>query len=163
MRRHSFMDAGLAGQASGEGLVGWAAALLLLLSMVLGGGGSPAPIPEIVLQLAAAVVALGVVASPRSWQSLRSAPRLAWVIAGLIALVPVLQLIPLPSGLWQALPGRANQVAALELVDADGGWRAITLSPARTLSSLLVALSAGLMLVLTAALDPRGRARLIAV
>lgn len=157
------MDAGLAGQASGEGLVGWAAALLLLLSMVLGGGGSPAPIPEIVLQLAAAVVALGVVASPRSWQSLRSAPRRAWVIAGLIALVPVLQLIPLPSGLWQALPGRANQVAALELVDADGGWRAITLSPARTLSSLLVALSAGLMLVLTAALDPRGRARLIAV
>lgn len=136
------------------------ASALLALSLMLGGGGSPAPLLEIALQGCVALAALTV--SVWTPQIFLQAPAAAWRIAGLILIVPLIQLIPLPPSCWQALPGRDAQRAALELVGAQDSWRALSLSPSRTLASLLVAVSALLSLILTAGLDPRGRQRLIA-
>ena len=60
-----------------------------------------------------------------------------WAVGALIAALPLLQLIPVPPALWQALPGRANETAALALVGAGGRWMPWSISPALTFASLL--------------------------
>lgn len=120
--------------------------LLIGAAMVLGGGGSPAPAPEIILQLVAAglFVAWVIVSA----QPMRAVPRDAWVIAGLLVLIPVIQLLPLPPALWHALPGREAERAALALVGAEDSWRPWSIAPARTVASLLaVAVPAALVLM----------------
>lgn len=139
------------------------AATLLILSIALGGGGSPAPLLELGLQGLTALIAAAWLLLDRDGAALARVPARAWWLAGLIAVIPAIQLIPLPPGIWQALPGRTNQQAALELVGASEGWRALSLSPARTLASLLAALSAAIVLIMTASLGPRGRRLLIGV
>jgi exopolysaccharide production protein ExoQ len=136
------------------------AAALLALSLTLGGGGSPAPLLEIALQGCVALAALALlIVNPAA---IAKIPAAAWKIAALVLIVPLVQLVPLPPSWWQALPGREAQIAALELTGSADGWRALSLSPSRTLASLLAAMSAMLCLVLTAALDRRGRYWLVA-
>ena len=151
----------MAGQAGNPAIVraGWIAAALLVLSFVLGGGGSPAPLLEIALQGCVAIAALLLVATaPEIFERV---PAAGWRIAALVLVIPIVQLIPLPPSWWQALPGRSAQIAALELTGSADTWRALSLSPSRTLASLLAAGSALLCLILTAALDQRGRNHLI--
>jgi O-antigen ligase len=62
---------------------------------------------------------------------------LAYGLIAVVLAVPVVQLIPLPPSIWSALPGRDNELAALSLIGAQGSWRPISLSPARTFASLL--------------------------
>lgn len=52
------------------------------------------------------------------------------------------QLIPLPPGLWSALPGRDMFVPAFDLAGVDPVWRPLSLTPDRTLNSLLALLPA---------------------
>lgn len=133
----------------------------VIASLLLGGGGSPAPLPELILQcLLAAMAAVWVILSPGA---VAATPRAAWHMAALILALPLLQLIPLPPGIWQALPGREGQQAALELVGAADSWRSLSLSPARTLASLLAAVSALLILLMVAGLDRAARWKLITV
>jgi O-antigen ligase len=131
--------------------------------MVLGGGGTPNPGTEILLELVAVVAALAWLWLPGENGRLRvPQARTPWVIAALVLLVPVVQLVPLPPGVWQALPGQADKAAALALVGADVRWQPLSLSPMRTLASLL-ALGPPLAIMLaTAALASRGRALLVA-
>lgn len=136
------------------------ASVLLALSLILGGGGSPAPLLEIALQVCAALAALAVLVFAPA--AIGHVPAAAWRIAALIVIVPLLQLIPMPPSWWQGLPGRGPQLAALELIGAADSWRPLSLSPSRTLASLLVAMSAALSLLLAAGLDRTGRYRLIA-
>ncbi|MFM5895612.1 MAG: O-antigen ligase family protein [Novosphingobium sp.] len=133
------------------------AAGYLALAIALGGGGSPAPFPELILELAAALLALFVLSfslPPLDWQRI---PRPAWIIAGLVAAIPLIQLIPLPPFIWQALPGRDLQVKALALIGAEDSWRPLSLAPSRTLAALLSLGPPLLMLLMTSALGRRDR------
>ena len=68
---------------------------------------------------------------------------------GSVALLCIVQLIPLPPDLWSALPGR-DVVADLDrIVFSDLPWRAATLSPRGTFNTLFYALSliGGLLLL----------------
>ena len=129
--------------------------------MALGGGGSPAPLPELWLELLAAAFAL-VWLVPRwlgpKWERV---PKIAWLIAALIVGVPLLQLIPLPPFVWHALPGRGVERDALALIGAQDGWRAWSMAPSRTLAALLSLAPPLLLLVLTAALGRSERLWLI--
>jgi O-antigen ligase len=91
----------------------------------------------------------------------RRAPRYAAIVAGAILALPVLQLIPLPPALWHALPGRATEVAALDLVGAGQRWMPLSVSPGRTLAALLAALVPLALLLLTARASPRLRRDMI--
>ena len=146
------------GNAERRGLL---AAIFLALALALGGGGSPAPLPEIILEFLAALFAvlwmLGTLGAPH-W---RQVPRIAWIIAGIIAAVPLLQLIPLPPLIWQALPGRSVELDALTLIGEQSSWRSLALAPARTLGSLLSLGPPLLLLTMTSALDKSGRLALI--
>ena len=135
---------------------------LLVAVILLGGGGTPSPLMELWVQMLAGLAALAWL-----WLSppdARLLPRGAfpWVLALLVALLPALQLVPLPPAIWTTLPGREVQVAALQLVGEEESWRPISLSPPRTLASLLSLFPPLLLLLMTAALAPEKRRWLIA-
>ncbi len=137
------------------------AVLMLALAVVLGGGGSPSPLPELVLQIMTALLlAWWLLREP---ESIAKVPIAVWWIVALPTALHLIHLTPLPPALWQNLPGRSAQVAALELVQAENSWRALSLSPARTLSSLLCLLSALALLIVTSTLSTAARWRLIAI
>jgi exopolysaccharide production protein ExoQ len=140
--------------------LGWLCAALLGAALLLGGGGSPAPLPELILELltAAAIAAWLLASSAR-----HRVPRQAWWIAALVAAIPLLQLVPLPPGLWQAMAGRELAREALALIGAENGWRPWSLAPDRTLASLLALGPPLAVLVMTAALGRLGRIALLGV
>ena len=128
------------------------APLALLAALLLGGGGSPAVLPELVAELAIAGLA-GVWLWQRPVDN-TPIPRSALVLAGLCLILPLLQLVPLPPILWQALPGREAERAALALIDEDGAWQSWAITPARTLAALLAAMPPVAILLMTASAPP---------
>ena len=140
---------------------GLLAALFLAAALALGGGGSPSPLPELMLESLAGLTAVlwsfGVLRSP----GFSCVPYTARVITIILVAIPVLQLIPLPPFLWQALPGRKVEYDALALIGEQSDWRAWSLAPARTLSSLLSLGPPLLLLTMTSALNKDGRLALI--
>lgn len=137
------------------------AILLLIVSTLLGGGGTPSPLLELAVQLIGAGIAA-------FWgiQMLRRNAKIslpALVIAALFLLVPLVQLVPLPPSVWQALPGRAPEIEALKLVGAENSWRSISMAPDRTLASLLASIPPLLLLVMVASMRRRDRALMVAV
>ncbi len=71
----------------------------------------------------------------RSWTWLSPVQRLALAF---LCLMPLLQLIPLPPALWQALPGRALPLATLDAMGLAQSWQPITLALGATLRTALV-------------------------
>lgn len=141
-------------------LQSWLVTLALSLALVLGGGGSPSPLSELMLQLVlAAIVAVWIWFLPAPLG--QSAPRGALLIAALILAVPLIQLIPLPPSLWQALPGRKLEQEALALIGREDTWRSLSLAPSRTLAALLAMAPAAALLVMSASLDHHARIRLV--
>jgi O-antigen ligase len=135
---------------------------LLAAAVILGGGGSPAPASELLLQLIALVV-LGIAL----WLPKPAvAPRADWpVLIGSLALILlfVAQLVPLPPSWWQSLPGRAIEAQSLALVGGAESWMPLSVSPQRTLASLLSLIPPLTLLFLAWRLTPRERIPLLAV
>ena len=147
--------------ARGAGSAGLLTSLFLALALALGGGGSPAPLAELLLELLAAVTALVWLMTRWGGSSWNRVPDTAWLIAALVAAVPLLQLIPLPPFIWHALPGRELEREALALIGAQDSWRAWSLAPSRTLAALLSLAPPLLLLVMTSALRQSGRLKII--
>ncbi len=108
---------------------------LLALALAVGGAGMNFPALEMILDL----VALGVAAT-LVWRGrvtvLSPLSRWALVLIAAVLALPLLQLIPLPPGIWQALPGRVVPAQ----VDAALGlriWRPLTLDFEGTLRAVL--------------------------
>jgi O-antigen ligase len=128
-------------------------AVLLVTAMTLGGGGSPAPLPELLVEWAALLAAAAALSAGHA-----AVPgRAALLLAGSILLLPLVQLVPLPPSVWQALPGRTVELAALSLIDRQSAWMPWSLSPSRTLASALALIPPVVVLVLTAIASTRGR------
>lgn len=140
---------------------GLLASLFLATAIALGGGGSPSPIPELVLEVMAAAVALVWILGISRTQGLDRVPSSAWIVGIVITAIPLAQLIPLPPFIWHTLPGRKIEYDALSLINEQSNWRTWSLAPARTLSSLLALGPPLLLLTMTSALDEGGRLALI--
>lgn len=141
-------------------LTAWLCPGLLIAALLLGGGGTPAPLPELILQLvSAAIFATWLIARP-DWSMV---PWQIWLIAGLTAIVPLLQLIPLPPSVWHSLPGRELERDALALIGQENTWRSLSLAPDRTLASLLALGPPLAMLIMTSTLDRSARVGLLGV
>jgi len=104
-------------------------AMIVFSPLVFGGNR---PFPQMVLELTAlALFALLLFCTSTS----TSLPRSLLVLAFAALVLPLLQLIPVPSSLWGALPGRELYAEALSKVFPDQmmeGFRQISLSPAAT-------------------------------
>ncbi|MCU0947516.1 MAG: O-antigen ligase family protein, partial [Porphyrobacter sp.] len=119
--------------ASSQRLWG-AIALLLVIAFVSGGGGSKFGLANLVVQLAAfALLAAFPAQVLRFW---REAPLALRALTAASLLVPALQLIPLPPGIWTLLPGRDLVVDSLEAARLEQGWLPFSTYPLRTALAL---------------------------
>jgi O-antigen ligase len=138
-----------------------AGCVFVLATMILGGGGSVAPLSELLTELVALLAGLFFLLWPKDSRT-RPLPRSAMVLGALVIALPLLQLVPLPPAIWQALPGRGAEAAALALIGRAGAWMPWSIAPAMTLASLLSLLPPLVALALAATAAPRGRSALIA-
>jgi lipoprotein signal peptidase len=109
--------------------------LTLFVLCFLGGGGSRGDIYSLLYLRPVAVVCLFAFL----WWSRKGdlrAVKVPLILLGLFALLLVIQLIPLPPGIWMNLPGRAPFAEAATLAGIEQPWRPISLAPDLTLNSL---------------------------
>lgn len=137
----------------------WVFAAFIALVFLTGGGSRDDVMSLIVLRPAAALFAAYAltVAGEGDFARIRVPLLLLLALGGWM----IVQLIPLPYGVWSALPGR-GPIAQMDVVVGLGEiWRPITLSPAKTMNSLgsLVVPVAGLMLF--AVQDESARRRIL--
>jgi O-antigen ligase len=136
-------------------------AALLAAALLLGGGGSPAPRAELAVELAAIAAAAAWFALPAQATVRRDMLVLTGGLA--FASVPLLQLLPLPPQLWQALPGRETEVAALALAGMADRWMPLSLTSARTLASALSLIAPLAVLFFVARMPIADRTKLLGV
>ncbi|MEL7445763.1 MAG: O-antigen ligase family protein [Pseudomonadota bacterium] len=105
------------------------------LCLVFGGASQGGFLSNFALQ----VIAIGMISTGFA---LRTGPwaggeekLLRWC-AYLIIAIAVLQFLPLPFGLWSALPGRSSIANGLQLIGADGGWMLYSLAPFDSLATM---------------------------
>lgn len=116
-----------------------ATAALLAFSFVFGGASRQHELRLALVELVALpLLAISTLALLRS--ETQAGSRLAFGVLAALVLVPLLQLLPLPAGLWTNLPGRSDLVLALNLSDVPAGWSGISLTPERTWRSFLALL-----------------------
>src|SRR5271166_2420685 len=84
-------------------LVFWLSLVALAAALIFGGAARQGLISDAVPELFS--LPLLAAAAPPALPFLRNSPSALALVVGVIAL-PCLQLIPLPPGLWSALPGR---------------------------------------------------------
>ena len=124
--------------------LGWPLVALLFVALVLGGGGIRHGITNLVVQLAALAFLLfqpGLFA-----RFVKDAPVWLKALVAATVLLPLLQLVPLPAGLWRGLPGRDLAAQSRDLIGAGGDWFPLSLDRARTVVALF-ALTAPLAVV----------------
>lgn len=131
------------------------ALVLLAAALLLGGGGTPAPAPELLLEWLAIGLGGAWLLLPGSRDGWRQVPRGAWLVCLLALIVPLVQLVPLPPALWQALPGREPEIEALALIGREDTWRPWTMTPERTLAALLSLLPPLVLLIMATTLSLR--------
>jgi len=130
-----------AAKANRPSMVLCACAFTMVCSLLLGGGTEAGYLSDAVLELLAIPALLIVVSSlidslRRSTHVPRSTSW-ALMLCFVIALLPLLQLVPLPPWIWTKLPGREVVVAIFGLVGGQGNWMPISVSPNATWLSLL--------------------------
>jgi hypothetical protein len=137
----------------------WAIVLLLVLVLALG-GSARADVPQLMILRPASALLLGFGLMTLRREHLRS-HRPIWLLAAGIVVLPALQLIPLPPGLWQQLPGRGLIVEIDQAAGLGPMWRPLSLTPLATLNALFACLVPLAALVLGIQLGDRNRARLL--
>jgi O-antigen ligase len=108
----------------------------MICAVILGGGAQRGHLSDVILQFLAVpllLVALWRLLDLRSGtpDKIRS---LKWELGfcGVIVLVPLLQLVPLPAAIWSALPGRQPEVAVFNLLGGELPWMPISVAPELT-------------------------------
>ena len=130
---------------------------IVVLSLILGGGGVLTPYMEMIVQVLTALLMIPLVLSDRMQRGLGPIPVASWVLAALAVVVPVVQLVPLPPSVWQALPGRAVELGALAAAGEANRWMPLSMAPARTFASLLSMACSTLIMLQVSRLTVKGR------
>lgn len=107
----------------------------LLFVLVIAGGSTRADVlgQAIVRSFATLVMILSILFGPRP-TSVDTKP--VWFIVAACTILPVVQLIPLPPALWQALPGRTLFSQAAIITEEAQPWRPLSLVPGATLNAI---------------------------
>lgn len=79
---------------------------------------------------------------------------------GSLALLPAVQLIPLPPGVWASLPGRTELARDLDMAGVVPSWRPLSLTPEATTDALLGLIPFAAVLAAAISLPARDRVRL---
>lgn len=107
------------------------AVLLLAIALAVGGAGTRYPVLGLVVELAALPILFLFAAGWSGPIECRSG-KVALVLMGLILLLPLAQLIPMPPNLWHGLPGREWAIDLLSLIGSYDDWMPVSLDPEAT-------------------------------
>ncbi len=138
----------------------WFAGAVLGASLVFGGATRQGLVSEAIPELMS--LPLLALALPRAPPFLKHYPSALALVVGVIAL-PCLQLIPMPSEFWSALPGRDFIAEILTAAQAPTSWRPISLIPSETFRALLSLLPAVAIFLAILSLEREARRRLLLV
>ena len=142
------------------GPVAIAAVILLALSFALGGASRQHALRLALVELAA--LPLLVMAANRLLDGvLWARHRFALTLVGALIAIPLIQLVPLPPFLWQAMPGRDQLTLALTLAEIPVGWTSWSMTPDQTWRSALALIPPVAMFVGALTLQTAERQRLI--
>ncbi len=122
------------------------------------GGASRADEDQQAIVRLAAILAIAAALWRLDFEALRGRGRLVLGV-GAAYLLLLLQLVPLPSGLWASLPGH-DVYARIAQEAGAAGWRPFSLTPDLTLNALFALLPATAAALGALYLDARGRRRL---
>lgn len=133
-------------------------AVFAAIVFLLGGASRPDVLPILVIvPLAITVAGWGLLTMPTDL--LRRYRMLWWFSLAAVVLVAA-QLVPLPPGLWHALPGRELASDIDRAAGLGAIWRPISLTPDLTWNSLFALATPVATLLLALALPPEWSARL---
>lgn len=118
--------------------------LYLLLCIVLG-GSSQSNWGALVLQLLALAIIGWVLIAPTTIATRHGRPLLA-ILAFAFGLV-LIQLVPLPPGIWTVFPGREPVKLGYETLGQAAPWLPISFAPYSTLETMLLVLPAAAVLI----------------
>ncbi|HEY0117094.1 MAG TPA: O-antigen ligase family protein [Allosphingosinicella sp.] len=109
--------------------------LLLALCILFGGASAEGDAPALILQLGAIMILFwALLVRPQTLQP--SARRLQWFMLAMLAVLLV-QLVPLPPGIWQALPGRERIAQGYQVLGLPLPWLPLSLASHETTLRLL--------------------------
>jgi O-antigen ligase len=133
----------------------YATIAFIMACFVLGGSSRADVVQHALLRPLAIILAVAIIGfAPRiDWRAIRWPGGLLLALAVLM----VLQLVPLPYAWWAGLPGRDLARSAVSLIDAQDPAHGLSLTPDRTLNSLFSLTVPAATLLAMAALDPRQR------
>lgn len=131
--------------------------VFFLLAVFLMGGGSRANIASLPFLRPVCFFLIAYAISVAEAGQIRSLGAPLFLLSALAVLILV-QLVPLPPAVWSSLPGRDIYAEALRVAGLGDAWRPLSLSPAATLNSLL-ALSAPFAALLLYAVQGPGYRR----
>lgn len=109
--------------------------IALLIVLWLAGGASRVDVPGQFVVRGAAWIVLLVLLFRRPWPKPGAAHAPILLLLGSVGLV-ALQLVPLPPGLWRALPGRAVLEGSAAVAGQAQPWRPLSISPEATRNAL---------------------------
>lgn len=135
-------------------------AVAFVCALALFGGASRADEPQQLTIRLAAILAMVVTLWPLDFAPLRRRPALIWA-AGVLVLLPLAQLIPLPADIWATLPGH-EPYAEIARMTGTTQWRPSSLAPDLTLNALLALLPALAMVMASLFVDHGGRHVIVA-
>ncbi|QXF11808.1 MULTISPECIES: O-antigen ligase [Sphingopyxis] len=137
----------------------WVVLITFALIVTVMGGGSRSDIASIPLlrAIAVAFAFLAIVMMPTG--AVR-AIRVPLLLLAALAFWMVLQLVPLPVGIWSALPERELIHSIDVLLGHPNRWRPLSLTPSLTLNSLMSLVVPAAALLIVAGIPNRDRHRL---
>ncbi|MES2753378.1 MAG: O-antigen ligase family protein [Pseudomonadota bacterium] len=129
-----------------SGLRRSAVPVYLFACLLLGGASAGGLIANLLLQLLALVlIGWALIARPQG--RIDAAPRSLAVLALALLGVMVLQLVPLPPGIWTRLPGRMPTTDGFRMLGQGAPWLPLSLEPRGALASLFWLLPAATALI----------------
>lgn len=157
----------VAGASASQPATGWELVRIcvflgFLALCFLGGGASRLDVGSLLYVRPAAIFAaacLLLVPGPFNWARVRA----PFLFLGALALVMVIQLIPLPPDLWTALPGHERFADAATAAGLEQPWRPISISPDLTLNSLVSLTVPAAVLIGMASLNSHRAERLLLI
>lgn len=129
--------------------------LFVALLWLAGGASKPEALGQVVVRLAA-ITALIVVILFGERPALGRYQPVAYILGAAVLLV-LLQLVPLPPAIWQALPGRTLFVQAATVSGQSQPWRPLAIVPGATVNAAISLVVPVTMLLLLAGLKETER------
>lgn len=125
-------------------------AYVVVLSL-FGGGAQVFGLASLLLMLATTIFVGAVLLSRPTLPKL---PIAAHIGLAMIVVIPLLQIIPLPPGIWQALPGNSLRLSVLTLTGQAHNWQSLSLEPLYTIGVAVMAAGFVTLVVALISLSP---------